>query len=427
MYLFRKLLVVAAGATTLLTMGCQPSNPADSVLQTEVTMGAAFMDLDYVDVYSVDGEHVAVFDGGVGFHDLLPIGHYLMDFVAGNGEHSFLPDGRLAFAPMMLGGLPVDGPVTMDGLDSPVWGVEVHPDLEADAHLTIRQKAMDPTLLPWKQYFTSWGEGENSDWQPDDSIPEARLDSWSFSATGTYATARLRVTWEASYATGGDFYNVTGYTCNTSGLCWTSSSNPSGSYYAYWDIDGDGVGYIDYDTAAWSTANTAYGSAGSCAAAWAPCGISVSVSNARNYTCQSSSGTCTSGWTSSATKPHGGECKMFQNLLLYRSGQYHSGTWQALPLDSTISADPTTYPAESSTTMNVGDVLRNPTAGQIHSTVIVAIDTAAAKALVVDSNWVGTTSSYYEYIGAHVMTFAGSGVSDLDNYKKLDCIYSGGC
>lgn len=425
--LVTRYLVIMFAFLFSLLCGCSPSISEDGS-DSPVQVGAAFILLNSVDVYDDSGNYVSTIDADDDFKESLPIGYYYMDFVSENGEHSLLPDGRIAFAPMMQGGLPVDGPHFLDDIEASVWGVEVHPDLEANAHLVIRQREMDETLLPWKNYFSSWGNAENPDWDPSIDLPNDGYRSYSTGASGTYASQRLRVTWEASFAMTGKFAlspsDTT--TCNTATSCWThTSSTPSGSYYAYWDADSDNVGYIDYDTSAWSTANSNYGSAGSCAGAWSPCGISVPVSNVRNYTCQSSSGACTSGTGASVTKPHGGQCKMFQNLLLYRSGQYNSGSWRTLPSDDTIIKNPSLYPAESSSTMGVGDVLRNPS--QIHSTIIVAIDTSTSSALVVDSNWVGTTSLYYEYIGAHVMGFSGTGVTDLDNYKKLDCVYSGGC
>ncbi len=445
---FYKLLAAIFVMTVMLVTGCR-SEVENVDMKSGVTMGAAFVDLDYVDVYSEDGALEAVIDGETNFHGQLSNGRYLMDFVSTTGDHSFLPDGRMAFAPMMFGGLPVDGPVWTDGLDNPVWAVEAHPDLEADARLTVRQREMDPKLLPWEHYFSTWGDEPNPDW---DELSAGSNDihplAWGFSASGTYATARLRVTWEASFATGGDYADVTGYTCNNSALCWTSSSSPSGSYYAYWDIDGNGSGYIDSDTSAFSAAYAGYPRVGGYAACsddpsgyattGLTCGISVAGSpsagtyQAKSYTCQGS--TCTSGY--SGTHPHGGECKFFNNLLLYRSGQYHSGTWQKLPNDTTLSG----YPKESTAGINVGDVLRAyfyvPPSGTkagywtVHSTLVVAYNSTTQIALVVDSNWVGTVgTTSNEYIGAHTMGFtAGStSLSDLRNYYKLDCVYGGSC
>lgn len=418
----------AALAGILCFAGCVSKNgEMNPDNEAEVSVDAAFAQLDYVAVYNEDGELVKMIDGEVDFHQVLPNGSYLMDFVSIDGNHSFLPDGRIAFAPQMTGAMPVDGPVFMEDMDAPLWEVEVHRDLEANAHIITRALEMDETLTPWLDRFKSWGGKENTEWE-NYGLDVDSWRSWSTAASGPYATDRLRVTWELSFAMTGKYTTSPSdtVTCNNSPTCWTFTSSPSGSYYAKWDYDSNNVGYIDYDTAAWSTANSSYGSDGSCAGVWTPCGITVPVGNARNYTCQSSSGSCTSGSGGSATKPHGGECKMFQNLVLYRSGEYNAGVWKRLPSDATITANPATYPAESSGTMNVGDVLRNPT--QIHSTIIVAIDSTTSTALVVDSNWVGTTGGVYnEYIGAHVMSFTGSGVSDLDNYKKLDCVYSGGC
>jgi hypothetical protein len=443
-------LLIAVFLAMMFMTGCHAEvETADP--NTDVAMGAAFVDLDYVDVYNEDGELETVVDSETDFHGQLSNGRYLMDFVSTTGDHSFLPDGRMAFAPMMFGGLPVDGPVRINGLDNPVWTVEVHPDLEANAHLTMRQREKDPKLLPWTHYFSTWGEEPNPEWDELLELGDIQPVAWGFGASGTYAGARLRVTWEASYATSGDYTNVTGYTCNDSALCWTSSSSPSGSYYAAWDGDSNGTGYMDSDLPAFAAAYAGYPRAGGyavCAddpAGYATtgltCGISVPGSpstgtyQAKKYTCQGS--TCTGGY--SGTKPHGGECKFFNNLLLYRSGQYHSGTWHKLPSDPDIEA--AGFAKESTATINAGDVLRayiymppvgtKPAYHLVHSTLVVGYNSTTSTALTVDSNWVGTVgTTSNEYIGAHTMGFtAGStSLSDLRNYYKLDCVYSGsGC
>lgn len=230
-------------------------------------------------------------------------------------------------------------------------------------------------------------------------------------------------------------------TCNSGTRCWTRSSSTPGStssYYAVWDYDSNGTGYIDYDEAAWDTMTSNYTSGdASCAQSGyslsTTCNQSstIGVGTGKNYTCQSSSGSCTGGSGSSATKPRGGFCKAFQNLVLYRSGQYNSGSWRTLPSDTTITAYSTSgsdAPTTSTSNIAVGDVLRRLGSTTLHSMIVVAYDSSTQRALVVDSNYVAPASgSYYEYIGAHVVSFSGSGYTDLDNYRNLKCVYTGSC
>lgn len=379
-----------------------------AVPETSVAVNAAFVNLDYVDVYSEDGEHVAVINRDVDFQETLSVGRYLMDFVSASGEHSLLPDERVAFAPFMQGGTPIDS-VLVDGFDNPLWSVEVHPDLEANAHFTMRLRDMDASLEPWKQHFELWGEAPNPDW---DHGFDPNADNFrAMSANHNSTTDRLRVTWEASYATYGDFTGA----CSNSHLCWDLRSGG----YGYWDKDMNGTGYIDSDTSAWSNALSSYTcSFNSCAnGCFGPCSISVDTSNARNYTCQNSAGTCTAGSGSTATKPRGGQCKMFSNLVFWRSGEYNNwGPWKKIPSDN--SGWMTASPLTTAGTMSVGDVLRRPNG---HAAIIVAVDTSNNTALISDSNW--TNGDGNEYIGWRILGFSGSGNDNLGNYKRLNCLY----
>lgn len=421
---YRHLLKLVSAVATLSAIGCAAEdlllNPGDS---TDVSVSLAFAELDYVDVYTESGDLVKTIDAGLDFHDLLPNGYYLMDFVSTKGGHSFMEDGRLAYAPMMQGGLPVAGPIfpdgLIDGLEAPLWGVEVHPDLEANARLTQRVRAEDESLLPFRHYFEYWGEGSEPNLEAN-PVENDGFRAWN--TLHNQSTDRLRVTWEASYAMTGDSVGA----CNNTPLCWNIRTNG----HAYWDKDMNGTGYIDSDTTAWSNAVGAFGgssnSAATCAPTAAPaCNVSVNASNARNYTCQSSAGTCTAGSGSTATKPRGGQCKMFSNLVFWRSGEYNNwGSWLTFPLDSALGSEPYT----ATTTISVGDVLRRrdfESAPQSpHSLIVVAYDTAINKALVADSNWVPTSLSNAEYIGWHEMGFTGGGTSNLGNYRRMNCIYN---
>lgn len=406
-----------------------------------VALSAAFTNLASVDVYTFDGVHLKTVDASVDFEDVLPAGSYYMDFVDENDNHSFLSDGRLAFAPMGEGVLPVDGPFAVDGVEAPVWQVEVDEVLEANANLTLRAAQGDETLRAWKTFLPNWQVSLPEDER--DVIEDLEMaDSKAYSTTTGYTTARLRVTWEASFAMTGKYTTSSSdsTTCNSTTKCWTRTTSTPGatsSYYAVWDYDSNGTGYIDYDESAWdymmdedsgvyadgngSCTQSGYSSA-------MGCGLSVDTETGKNYTCQSSSGTCTGGSSSSATKPRGGQCKAFQNLLLYRSGQY-TGT---LPSDSTVSgysATGSSAPTSSTSNIAVGDVLRRLTS--LHSMTVVAYDSSTQRALVVDSNYVGTTSTTYnEYIAARVVGFSTttySGYSLLSSYRDLKCVYTGVC
>lgn len=402
-------------------------------------LGAAFVGLDHVDVYSLGGGYLNSVDNASDFVDSLPEGAYYMDFVDENGNGSFTADGRMAFAPQGTGFLPVDGPFEIEDASGPVWLVEVAPELEANARLTLRAAIGDESLRPWKDVLPEWQVNlppEEMD-APDDDITPVPV---SYSTTTSSSSARLRVTWELAFAMTGNYSG----SCNTSTSCWTRSGTAPGStssYYATWDSDGNGTGYIDYDETAWDLLTSKYTSGdASCAqsgySSSVGCGVSssIGVGTGKNYTCQSSSGSCTGGTSTSATKPRGGQCKAFQNLVLYRSGQYRSsGGWKKLPSDSTISgysSSGTDAPTTSTSNIAVGDVLRRLTT--VHSMTVVAYDSATQQALVVDSNYQGTTSSTYnEYIGAMVVGFSTttftSSYKRLSNYRNLKCVYTGRC
>lgn len=393
------MIFVPACSEDVLTVTTETLEDAD------IAVNAAFTELDYVDVYSQNGEHIATVDMATDFHEILPVGTYLMDFVSATGSHSLAEDGRLLFAPMMQGGLLITD-TQLDGVDYPLWRVEVHPDLEANANLIRRQHAMDPSLEPWINHFKTWGEALNPDWDHDFDPNNDNLRSYNVNHKQT--SDRLRVTWEAAYAMTGDFSGA----CNNAVSCWNARSGG----YAYWDKDNGGSGYIDSDTTAWSNAVSAYGSNSSCMNGSYTCHLSVGTSTAKNYTCQNSSGVCTGGSGASATKPHGGQCKAFTNLVFWRSGEYNNwGAWKTFPTDTTISS----YTSATTSTISVGDVLRNVT--NPHAVIVVAYDTSLNKALVVDSNWVGGDG--YEYIGWHEMTFTGVGNANLGNYKRMNCLY----
>lgn len=422
----------------LFMCACTKQNLMDTAnAPVDVQLSAAFTTLSYVEVYDSDGSYLETIDSSVDFQDVFPSGTYYMDFVNEDGDHSFMDDGRLAFAPMTDGATPLDGPFDID--DQPMWQVAVDPVLEGNARLNTRIRDGDETLRPWKEMFPGWQM--NLPEEERDPIEESEwiVEEKAYSTTTGSSSARLRVTWEASFAMTG-YYTTSSsstVTCRSSTSCW----NRRGNGYAYWDYDGNGTGYIDYDTSAWRTLRSNYTNLVSCVdGGFTPCSISVSSSSAKNYTCQSSSGSCTSGSGSSATKPRGGQCKAFTNLVLYRSGQYNGGSWRTLPSQSTIYCSTSSYPVLTSSTIAVGDVLQrvdgvsgscSDTArmsfSTVHTQLVVAYDSSAQTAIIVDSNYSGSNGN--EYIGYHTAGFSTSysGYTLLGNYRDLDCVYSGSC
>ncbi len=409
-----------------------------SDVPVNVQLDAAFTVLDYVDVYSQEGEFQKTIDSSMDFQDVLSVGSYYMDFVNEDGASSFMDDGRLAFAPMGEGMTPMDGPFEIDGQN--MWEVAVDSVLEANARLNIRIRDGDETLRPWKERFQDWQM--NLPQEERDPIHDSEwiASEKAYSTSYGSSTTRLRVTWEASFAMTGYFTSssTSTVTCRNSTSCW----NRRGNGYAYWDYDSNGTGYIDYDTSAWSTLRSNYTNLVSCVdGGFTPCSISVGSSTPKYYTCQSSSGSCISGSGSSATKPRGGQCKAFANLLLYRSGQYNSGSWRTLPSQSTIYCSTSSYPILTTSTIAVGDVLQrvdgvsgscSDTArmsiSTVHTQLVVAYDSSARTAIVVDSNYSGNNGN--EYIGYHTAGFSTTSYSDyslLSNYRDLDCVYTGGC
>lgn len=390
----------------------------------DVQLSAAFTSLDRVDVYDMSGEYMETIDSSVDFQDVLTAGTYYMDFVNEDGDHSFMDDGRLAFAPMGEGMTPLDDP--FDIYDQPMWQVAVDQVLEGNARLNIRIRDGDETLRPWAHKLGMENEdGNEEESTEDEAVPKFH----TFSST---SSARLRLIWEASYAMTGS----PGGSCSTTSGCWTATGTIATG------------NYVGDDAAAWSSLRSGYGTTTgnvSCKDSSAATSTSVvyltqtSGSTTYNYICkQATNSSSASSYTTQRSGYYkGGQCKAFSNLVAYRSGIYHTGgsvyTWKTLPSDSSISASTSTYPVLSTSNITAGQVARMPSG---HAMIIVAV--SGSSATVMDSNWVGTTTStsgstvttsYYEQIGAHTMSFYSSGsyngtVSDLDSYRHLDCIFS---
>lgn len=119
---------------------------------------------------------------------------------------------------------------------------------------------------------------------------------------------------------------------------------------------------------------------------------------------------------------HGGQCKSFTNLVAWRSSIFHGEDWafSPLPTDGYI-CERTGITQATSNNIQAGDVLRMPDG---HSAIIARIF-GSSQVVVVDSNWVGGNG--YERIASHSMNFSGSGIDDLGNYFRLDCVYDNDC
>lgn len=210
---------------------------------------------------------------------------------------------------------------------------------------------------------------------------------------------RGRLLWEATRAVVGS--------ANADSEDWS----PTGDMYAT-------SSYVSTDTGAWSSLRSAYGIYVSCrndndsSNNYTPCSLQYGSDDVSQYECQN--GSCTSNY-------HGGQCKAFSNLVAYRSGVFHGNdwAWKSLPSDSWITSNCNYV---TSGNIQAGDVLRSTSYGHA---VIVARVFSSTSVMVIDSNWLGGDG--YEKVGAHEMSFSGSGISDLDNYRVLNCVYNNDC
>ncbi len=176
--------------------------------------------------------------------------------------------------------------------------------------------------------------------------------------------------------------------------------------------------YAGDDPGAWSALRTSYTAYNvSCrhdndaSNQYGPCAITYGSDNASQY-----------GYQGGAYR--GGQCKPFTALVAYRSGVYHGPNWAFVSLPSDGNTTVPTHPKATISTITTGDVLRNPTSGQIHSVIVVRITgNANNDVVVVDSNWVNGGDGR-ETIGAHVLNFSGSGRSNLGTYNRYNCIYT---
>lgn len=181
--------------------------------------------------------------------------------------------------------------------------------------------------------------------------------------------------------------------------------SPAGTMYAT-------ASYVSTDTGAWSSMLSAYEGYACCVDDdLEPCYLTYPCSTVLFYECQGSS--CSNNY-------HGGQCKAFSNLIAYRSGVFHGNNWawKSLPSDTWISNN---CDNTSSASIQAGDVLRY---SGYHSMILARVFSSTS-VMVIDSNWVGGNGN--EKVGAHEMSFNGSGISDLDNYKVLDCVYDNDC
>lgn len=117
------------------------------------------------------------------------------------------------------------------------------------------------------------------------------------------------------------------------------------------------------------------------------------------------------GQNTGTVRSHGGQCRSFAALILYRAGVRTT----KLP---TYGASARPYYQ-----IRIGDVIETNTVNG-HTAVVVGIVEGAAgssvrKVVVVDSNWIGD-----EEIGMHVIAVtSGPGVGNLANYRALNLGY----
>lgn len=223
------------------------------------------------------------------------------------------------------------------------------------------------------------------------------------------AGRRARVLWEAARAMVGP--------TKASAYAWPTPAAGTNKTLATYP-------YLAEDAGAWQAAFKVYsvgkliGDDATCTANWDyECPLKFGVSaGLMAYTCQ---GPC-----ASASATHGGQCKVFNNLVLYRSGVYHDNSWsfRKLPTDSVIGGNKTLFPLAVKGKLASGDVLRQPNG---HSVIVVRVIDGNS-CLVFDSNWFLPYDS--EIVGSHVMTFSGTGKYDnLARYQVMNCVYDGSC
>lgn len=117
-----------------------------------------------------------------------------------------------------------------------------------------------------------------------------------------------------------------------------------------------------------------------------------------------------SGVSTGTMRSHGGQCRSFAALILYRAGVLST---KIPPYGSS---------ARPYYQIRVGDVIETNTVNG-HTAIVVGIVAGAAgssvsKVVVVDSNFIGD-----EEIGMHVLAVGGSGVNNLQNYRALNLGY----
>lgn len=110
---------------------------------------------------------------------------------------------------------------------------------------------------------------------------------------------------------------------------------------------------------------------------------------------------------------HGGQCKYFANLILYRSGIYQ----QKIPRYGSNSAGYRHY-----SRIRVGDVIETTWANG-HTAIVVKINAGVEGSSVtdvdiVDSNFIGD-----EVIGRHRIWTGGHGLTNLYNYRAINLPY----
>jgi len=360
--------LLSALATVLLTSALPLSGcSAEAEQQPPLEIGAAFTTLKSVKIYNQDGTPVSVLDAENPVGDLpLHPGDYYLDMEDHYGNGVFTDDGTMVFVPEVSG---------------------------AELDLTPHRLFKGGRPLP--RIIVKPAEETNRPSSANDSAELGQTSQAVHTFGGNEYWMRSRVVWEAARAMVG----------------------PGAAGRHHWPLEtvNSRHRYASEDLGAWSAVHRAYDTFHSCrhdSDAWnnySPCRLNFGADNAYQYEVQN-------GWHK------GGQCKSFSNLLIYRSGVHHGPNWslRMLPTDRRISDLRGAVRARQGN-LQAGDVLRMPRG---HSAIVVRV-IDSNRAVVIDSNWMGGNG--WENVATHVMSFSGSGVSNLGNYYRLNCVYDGSC
>lgn len=369
----------------LLTIsGCGKEPDTDNSVKN-VKVGVVFGKVGSVEVYDETGNVVeSSIDGDLSLND----GKYYAKIQDTDGNETFESDGKLMFLPTIN-----NTPANTD------------------------PKSVSWSETPVVEFIVDNGNVDHKVFTSNNASNDVNQKIYDATVTG----ARARVLWEIALAMIGPI--------NTDNYSWVTTQDEYSKYPYVSSID----------PVAWSTARKALGINTSCKDSvngnYSPCKLNYGAENVLTYVDQNKNfldPAIVGSKISCQGKYRGGQCKTFVNLVLYRSLVYRNsnGTFKILPSDATVTLKPLVTPES----IQAGDVLRMPGG---HGLFVVKIITKTAdtitkkiinaKVVVVDSNWLGGNGC--EQVGSHLMSFdiAKTGVSNLKNYNKLDCVYDGQC